>query len=154
MSTLVLHAMDDPVVAFDGVDWKAAIDNRHIISAWTKRGGHVTFPQGATPFGRSFSDDLVSRYFSGVLELTASTRFAAEVVIASLEAKREEDGAGSYPSGGRESTDALGAAMAAATLHSPRRRSLSLSQIARVSSRTALPLWDRSRRPSEEALTF
>lgn len=56
VTTLLLHAEDDPVVAFDHVDWDKIRSNRHIIIGHTKRGGHCAWHEGAVPFGDTWGD--------------------------------------------------------------------------------------------------
>ena len=40
ISSLILHALDDPVVSNDHIDWTAIASNPHMISMHTNRGGH------------------------------------------------------------------------------------------------------------------
>lgn len=42
VTTLVLHAKDDPIVSHDDCyDWHRMAANKHIISVRTMRGGHM-----------------------------------------------------------------------------------------------------------------
>lgn len=48
VTTLVLHAKDDPIVSHDdGYDWDRMAANQHVISVRTVRGGHLV--KGWTP---------------------------------------------------------------------------------------------------------
>ena len=43
VTTLVLHADDDPIVSARFVDWPTVLENENLIVAHTKRGGHVSW---------------------------------------------------------------------------------------------------------------
>ena len=69
VTTLMVHARDDPIVAFSEASWKAAGENKHIIAVSTERGGHCGWAEGVQPFGPAFSDRLVVNYISAVLQV-------------------------------------------------------------------------------------
>lgn len=70
VTTLLLHAEDDPVVSFNHVDWQKIKSNRHIIVGHTRRGGHCgmvryflfvshitsAWHEGLIPFGNTWGD--------------------------------------------------------------------------------------------------
>lgn len=47
MPTLVLHSSDDPIVPVDCVPVDECLANPNIITALTKRGGHVCYFMGS-----------------------------------------------------------------------------------------------------------
>ena len=51
LTTLVLHADDDPVCHGRHVDWDTMQKNKHIIACHTRRGGHVAWFDQVFPFG-------------------------------------------------------------------------------------------------------
>merc|ERR1712025_267261 len=83
--TLLLTALDDPVTAASHVDWEKVMQNKNIISMITKRGGHVAFYTGAMPFGNAYSDEVIERFISSVLDSHAHTKFIVRSVCKALE---------------------------------------------------------------------
>ena len=43
VTTLMMHAVDDPIVGYHSIDWEACLANKNIIAVATKRGGHVGY---------------------------------------------------------------------------------------------------------------
>ncbi len=80
ITTLILHADDDPVVSNEHIDWTAARRNRNIITVRTRRGGHVAWYEGMLPFGETWCDRVVCRFISGVLETHSQTNFIVDVI--------------------------------------------------------------------------
>mmetsp|Transcript_24895 Transcript_24895/g.44284 ORF Transcript_24895/g.44284 Transcript_24895/m.44284 type:complete len:283 (-) Transcript_24895:43-891(-) len=80
ITTLILHADDDPIVGGDHVDWKQVEANRAIITMRTRRGGHVAWYEGWLPFGETWCDRIVCNFISGVLETHSQTNFIIDVV--------------------------------------------------------------------------
>jgi len=87
VSTLVLHAKDDPVVSFEHIDWTRVSKNRHIIRVTTRRGGHCSWYEGMLPFGATWADRISSNFISAVLETHSQTHF---LINALKEALKEE----------------------------------------------------------------
>ena len=48
--TLMMHSEDDPIVGYASVDWKSVKMNKYVVSATTKRGGHVQWHDGIFAF--------------------------------------------------------------------------------------------------------
>lgn len=84
VTTLILHAEDDPIVVSGHVDWRKVESNRHVIVAITKRGGHVAWHQGFTPWGDTWSDCVAMNFIGGVLETHNQTHFFVELVRQSM----------------------------------------------------------------------
>eukprot|EP00808_Paulinella_micropora_P020912 g32063.t1 len=80
ISTLVLHARDDPVVSNAHVRWRKLWANKHVITAHTKRGGHVSWFEGWFPIGPSYGDRLSANFASALLESHAQTNFLVDVI--------------------------------------------------------------------------
>jgi len=76
----MIHAKDDPVVAYTNQDWDDCAKNEHIISLTTKRGGHVAFFQGLLPFGPTYAECVSMQYISSVLELNANLTLNLDAV--------------------------------------------------------------------------
>jgi len=87
VSTLVMHAKDDPVVSFEHIDWNRVSKNRHIIRLTTRRGGHCSWYEGILPFGATWADRVASNFISAVLETHSQTHF---LINALKEALKEE----------------------------------------------------------------
>ena len=79
VTTLMIHAVDDPVVGYDSIDWFACSKNKNIITVKTKRGGHVGWLAGSLPFGSTWADDCSVDFIRSVLEVHSSTNFMLEV---------------------------------------------------------------------------
>jgi len=92
ITTLVLHAQDDPIVSGDHIDWEQAEANRFIITMRTRRGGHVAWYEGLLPFGETWCDRVCCRFISGVLEAHSQTNFIVDVVrrMQKLEGRQED----------------------------------------------------------------
>jgi len=84
IASLILHALDDPVVNNDHIDWSAIASNPHMISMHTNRGGHVAFFDGIIPFGPTFSDRACANFISSVIESQSQTNFLVNAVRKSL----------------------------------------------------------------------
>ena len=84
ISSLILHALDDPVVSNDHIDWTAIASNPHMISMHTNRGGHVAFFDGLVPAGPTFSDRACANFISSVIESQSQTNFLVNAVRKSL----------------------------------------------------------------------
>lgn len=80
VSTLVLHAYDDPVVSYAHIDWQALVANPHIIVVTTKRGGHCAWYEGILPFGHTWSERVSANFISAVLETHSHTSFIVDVL--------------------------------------------------------------------------
>ena len=80
ISSLILHALDDPVVSNDHIDWTAIAGNPHMISMHTNRGGHVAFFDGLVPAGPTFSDRACANFISSVIESQSQTNFLVNAV--------------------------------------------------------------------------
>jgi len=115
---LMIHAKDDPVVAYTNQNWEVtcsrfnaspysqsmphapeltrihpqvATENEHIIGLTTKRGGHVAFFQGWLPFGSTWSETVSMRYIAAVLEVNANLTFQLEAVAKMLSQCDEQE---------------------------------------------------------------
>lgn len=79
VSTLILHAVDDPVVSYKHIDWDEVTNNKHVIVLTTRRGGHVAWYEGFFPFGATWSEKVSCNFISAVLETQAHTSFLLDV---------------------------------------------------------------------------
>ncbi len=84
VTTLVIHADDDPIVHGRQTDWGRMLRNKHIICLHTKRGGHVAHFDQTFPIGDTYTDRVNVSFISAVLESHAYTRFVVNVVRNSL----------------------------------------------------------------------
>lgn len=84
VTTLILHAEDDPVVTSQHVDWRKVEQNRHIIVGHTKRGGHCAWYEGFSPFGNTWGDRVAVNFISAVLETHSQTSFFLGLIKQSL----------------------------------------------------------------------
>jgi predicted alpha/beta-fold hydrolase len=84
VTTLVLHADDDPIVSARFVDWPTVLENEHLIVAHTKRGGHVSWYTGVSPWGDDWGCGTAIAFISALLETHAQTGFLLEVVRESM----------------------------------------------------------------------
>merc|ERR1712166_747927 len=80
VTTLMIHAVDDPICGYHSVDWNACLANKNIISVATRRGGHVGWLTGLFPFGPTWADSTSVSFIRGVLEIHSSTNFILDVV--------------------------------------------------------------------------
>lgn len=80
VTTLMLHAVDDPIVGYHSIDWDACYNNKNIISVSTQRGGHVGWLTGLVPFGPTWADAATVHFVRSVLEIHSSTNFILDVV--------------------------------------------------------------------------
>jgi predicted alpha/beta-fold hydrolase len=80
VTTLIMHAVDDPIVGYHSVDWEACYANKNIISVSTERGGHIGWLTGIIPFGPTWADVATVNFISSVLEIHSSTNFILDVV--------------------------------------------------------------------------
>lgn len=87
VTTLLLHAEDDPVVGIDHVDWERIKQNRNIIVSHTKRGGHCAWHEGFVPVGDTWGDKVSSDFISTVLESHAQTHFIIDLVHRAMDQK-------------------------------------------------------------------
>eukprot|EP00462_Mataza_sp_D1_P018475 CAMPEP_0175134140 /NCGR_PEP_ID=MMETSP0087-20121206/8023_1 /TAXON_ID=136419 /ORGANISM="Unknown Unknown, Strain D1" /LENGTH=453 /DNA_ID=CAMNT_0016416689 /DNA_START=216 /DNA_END=1577 /DNA_ORIENTATION=- len=84
VSTLIMHAVDDPVVSHQHIDWETVVGNKHIITITTRRGGHVSWYEDFLPFGATWSDRVATNFISAVLETHSQTNFLLDVFRRSL----------------------------------------------------------------------
>ena len=91
VSTLIIHAHDDPVVSTKNIDFQKIVQNKHIVTMTTKRGGHCAYFSGWTPFGPTWADLVASRYISAVFEVHSQTSFLIDLVKRSLLAEEKLD---------------------------------------------------------------
>eukprot|EP00943_MAST-04B_sp_MAST-4B-sp1_P009726 g9726.t1 len=80
VTTLILHAKDDPILMYDSLDWHDIQNNKNIISVVTKRGGHVAWEENMIPAGESWANRISLRFISSILEMHATTNFILSVV--------------------------------------------------------------------------
>jgi abhydrolase domain-containing protein 1/3 len=80
VTTLMLHAVDDPIVGYHSVNWNSCLANKNIISVTTRRGGHVGWLTGLFPFGPTWADTTTVNFVRSVLEIHSSTNFILDVV--------------------------------------------------------------------------
>eukprot|EP00466_Bigelowiella_natans_P014409 jgi/Bigna1/85281/estExt_fgenesh1_pg.C_30137 len=80
ITTLILHAEDDPIVSDGHVNWDEVDANKSIITMKTRRGGHVAWYEGVLPFGETWCDRVCCRFISGVLEAHSQTTFMVDVI--------------------------------------------------------------------------
>ena len=79
--TLMMHSEDDPIVGYASVDWKSVKMNKYVVSATTKRGGHVQWHDGILPFGSTWCHQVATDFIASVLEIHATTNFMIDVVV-------------------------------------------------------------------------
>ena len=86
---LMIHAKDDTLVPYvNCVDWEKVKNNQHIITAVTKRGGHVGFHEWKGFLtGLSWAENMALDFVSSVLEAQASTGFLIDVISKGLDAE-------------------------------------------------------------------
>ena len=85
MTTLMIHADDDPVVRIRPSEWKAlATRNKHIIALHTKRGGHCGWFDGVTPFGATWDCKMACAFISATLECHSQTNFLVNVITSAM----------------------------------------------------------------------
>ena len=81
VTTLVIHARDDPIVSHDDtIDWSRMRRNRNVISVRTDRGGHLGWHEGLLPFGATWADKRACDFVHAVLGMRAQTQFFVDVV--------------------------------------------------------------------------
>jgi len=80
LTTLILHAEDDPIVSSEHVDWGKLETNRHVIVAHTRRGGHCAWHEGLMPFGDTWGDRVSTNFISTILESHSQTHFIVQLV--------------------------------------------------------------------------
>jgi hypothetical protein len=85
VTTLLIHADDDPIVDVDVTEWETYTQNKHLIVLHTKRGGHVGFFDGWLPFGSTWCDTVSSNFIGAVLESHASTSFLVDVLTRAIQ---------------------------------------------------------------------
>jgi predicted alpha/beta-fold hydrolase len=90
VSTLLLHAEDDPVVTSEHIDWSNVEANRHITVVHTRRGGHCSYYEGLAPFGTTWGDRVSLNWISAVLETHSQTTFFLELIRQSSDALKKE----------------------------------------------------------------
>jgi hypothetical protein len=113
VTTLLLHAEDDPVVSSEHIDWQRVESNRNIIVAHTKRGGHCAWHEGLFPFGDTWGDRVTTRFISTVLESHSQTHFIVELVnqamnVGLMEQQEAEEEAAAASAKSRAMPEALG----------------------------------------------
>jgi predicted alpha/beta-fold hydrolase len=86
VTTLILHAEDDPVVSPAHTDWQSVVRNKHIILMRTKRGGHVGWYEGMFPWGTTWDARVCRSFISAVLESHSQTNFLIDVLRRALPA--------------------------------------------------------------------
>jgi predicted alpha/beta-fold hydrolase len=87
ITTLILHADDDPIVSGSIIDWNQVPDNKNLIVLTTKRGGHCSWYQGLFPIGDAWSDRVAVKFISSVLESHSHTNFLVRVIRKSIRAE-------------------------------------------------------------------
>lgn len=90
VSTLILHAVDDPVVSFKHIDWERVTRNQHVIVLTTKRGGHCAWYESLLPFGSTWSERVSSNFISSVLETHSHTNFLLDVLRRANDEEKKE----------------------------------------------------------------
>mmetsp|Transcript_128 Transcript_128/g.247 ORF Transcript_128/g.247 Transcript_128/m.247 type:complete len:538 (-) Transcript_128:55-1668(-) len=93
VTTMVMHAHDDPILLYDSIDWDAVCENKNIIAVTTERGGHVAWHEGLLPIGPTWSHRKSLDFVNAVLEAHATTNFILQVIhsASSLDAERDSD---------------------------------------------------------------
>jgi hypothetical protein len=87
LTTLMIHAEDDPLAPSRLINWEAIADNKNIIVSQTKRGGHVGWIEGWTPFDPAWHDKLCVMFISAILQSHAQTNFMMGIVTKGLREK-------------------------------------------------------------------
>ena len=141
VTTLMIHARDDPVVGYHSIDWQACAANKNIITVKTNRGGHVGWLSGAMPFSYTWADNCTVDFIRSVLEVHSSTNFMLEMVRRMNEKTGLAGGNGSGSSGSGSGQ---------ASLYSRTRPSV--EQMARICSASDLPSMDLLPPPSGSKL--
>ena len=134
VTTLMIHARDDPVVGYDSIDWDACAANKNIITVKTNRGGHVGWLSGALPFSGTWADDCTVDFIRSVLEIHSSTNFMLDMVRR-LKSAEKNSGANS---GGED--------------YAFTRARPSVEQMARICSASDLPSMDLKPPPKRAQL--
>ena len=83
--SLVLHADDDPIVSARFVDWAAALENKNLIVAHTKRGGHVSWYTGCTPWGDDWACGMAVSFVSASIEISAQRKYLDQRLLSIVE---------------------------------------------------------------------
>ena len=142
ITTMVLHADDDPVTA-PGMRqrvYEACAKNKHIIRISTRRGGHVGWHEGILCSGPSWADNAVVEFFSGVFALHAQTSFILDVQQAAASSDAQLDAVPSprelVPGSCSEDSESSDASVPTAGLA----KGMHPSRIARICSGTDLAL--------------
>ena len=81
VTTLIIHADDDPVVEMRTSEWQdMAAANKNLIIMHTKRGGHCGWFDGFTPFGATWDCKTATAFISATLECHSQTNFLLNVI--------------------------------------------------------------------------
>ncbi len=81
VTTLVMQADDDPIVNGDHFDAQNVLRiNKNIIFVHTKRGGHVSWYEGWTPFGPTWADRTTVAFFSAIFEMQNQTAYMLDTL--------------------------------------------------------------------------
>ena len=131
VTTLMLHARDDPIVGYDDINWDAVARNKNFITVITNRGGHVGWLQGMLPLGPTYSDDVTCEFIRAVLEIHSSTNFILDMVarFQELRSERNGDGTGGSDSKCRPAIEAMARICSASDLQSAEFISPSLDRV-------------------------
>jgi predicted alpha/beta-fold hydrolase len=72
---LLIHALDDPIIAFESVPIEAIRENPNCLLVLTKRGGHVAFPEGIFPLmSPSWADRVCLEWLTALRDFTSQRR--------------------------------------------------------------------------------
>eukprot|EP00301_Raphidiophrys_heterophryoidea_P023151 c7119_g1_i1.p1 GENE.c7119_g1_i1~~c7119_g1_i1.p1 ORF type:complete len:623 (+),score=147.69 c7119_g1_i1:48-1871(+) len=80
VTTLVLSALDDPIVHVRNIHWSKFLENTNVIVMRTKRGGHVGWYEGILPFGDTLIERTFVDFTSAVLDSHSHTNFLVQVM--------------------------------------------------------------------------
>jgi len=80
VSTLILSALDDPIVHISNINWARVCENPNLIVMRTRRGGHVGWYEGILPFGDTLVEHTFVDFTSAVLDSHSHTNFLIQVM--------------------------------------------------------------------------
>jgi predicted alpha/beta-fold hydrolase len=91
VTTLLIHAMDDPILLYSSIDWNNIVKNKNLIAVSTERGGHVAWHEGLVPLGDTWCQRTCLRFMSAILEAHAQTNFILQVISKSADKSKMGD---------------------------------------------------------------
>jgi|EP00945_MAST-04E_sp_MAST-4E-sp1_P003485 uncharacterized protein len=91
VTTLLLHAHDDPVLAYSSIEWDDVVSNKNLIAMSTAKGGHVAWHEGIFPFGETWSHRQCLKFLASVLDTHATTNFMLQVMKSAKEVYLNDD---------------------------------------------------------------